>query len=64
MRLRITNYSAKILDVLGFDFESAGALERVNEHSGLAVPPAHYIAFEAPKQAHPAAPLYHFGGEP
>jgi hypothetical protein len=53
MHLRITNYSAKTSDVHRFDFEFAGALERDNEHSGLAVAPALYIAFAAPKQAHP-----------
>jgi hypothetical protein len=45
MRPRITNKSAKTLDVLRFSFESAGALEFDNEYSGFAVHPAHYIAF-------------------
>jgi hypothetical protein len=53
MRLRITNFSAKTPDVHRFGFESAGALERDNEYSGLAVAPALYIAFAAPKHAHP-----------
>jgi hypothetical protein len=45
MHLRITNKSAKTLDVYPFIFESAGALEFDNEYSGCAVKPAHYIAF-------------------
>ena len=45
MRPRITNKSAKTLDVLRFSFESAGALEFDNEYSGLPLTPAHYIAF-------------------
>ena len=54
MRLRITNFSAKSPDDHRFGFESAGALERDNEYSGLAVTPAlSYIAFAAPKHAHP-----------
>ncbi len=52
MHLRITNYSAKTSDVHRFDFEFAGALERDNEHSGLAVAPALYIAFAAPPSRH------------
>ncbi|MBC8739327.1 hypothetical protein F6X40_21505 [Paraburkholderia sp. UCT31] len=35
----------KRLDVCRFSFESAGALALVNEYSGFAVAPAHYIAF-------------------
>jgi len=36
-----TNISHLTPDVYGFGFESAGALEIVNEYSGLAVAPAH-----------------------
>lgn len=53
MRLRITNFSAKSSNDHRFGFESVGALERDNEYSGLAVAPALYIAFAAPKHAHP-----------
>src|SRR5207244_7078056 len=35
----------------------------VNEHSGFAVAPAHYIAFAELRHARPAA-LYHCGSEP
>jgi hypothetical protein len=49
MRPRITNISAKTLDVHRFSFESAGALGFDNEYSGFAVEPAHYIAFAEPK---------------
>lgn len=45
MRPRITNITAITLDVYRFSFESAGALGFDNEYSGLAVTPAHYIAF-------------------
>jgi len=45
MHPRITNKSAKTLDVLRFSFESVGALEFDNEYSGCAVKPARYIAF-------------------
>ena len=37
----------------GFSFESAGALGFVNEYSGFAVAPAHYIAFAELKHARP-----------
>jgi hypothetical protein len=36
-----TNITAPTRDVHRFGFESAGALEIVNEYSGLAVAPAH-----------------------
>src|ERR1700730_772082 len=42
---------------------SAGALEFVNEYSGFAVAPAHYIAFAELKHARPAASLYHCGSQ-
>ena len=45
MRPRITNISAKTLDVHRFSFESAGALGFANEYSGFAVTSAHYIGF-------------------
>jgi hypothetical protein len=38
-------------------FESAGALEFVNEYSGLATRSAHYIAFAELKHAGPVPPL-------
>ncbi len=41
MHLRATNKSAKTLDVHRFCFEFTSALEFINEHSGLAVQPAH-----------------------
>ena len=41
MHLRTTNISAKTLDVHRFYFEFTSALEFDNEHSGLAVQPAH-----------------------
>ena len=41
MHLRTTNKSAKTLDVHRFYFEFTSALEFDNEHSGLAVEPAH-----------------------
>ena len=57
MRLRITNINEQTCDVHKLSFESAGALEFVNEHSGFAVAPAHYIAFAELKLARPAALL-------
>ena len=45
MRQRITNSLASTFDVLRLSFESAGALEIVNEYSGSAVAPARYICF-------------------
>ena len=45
MHPRITNILAVTFDVHRFSFESAGALEFVNEYSGFAVASAHYIAF-------------------
>jgi ABC-type transport system involved in cytochrome bd biosynthesis fused ATPase/permease subunit len=50
MRQRITNIRASTLDVLRFSFESAGALEIVNEYSGYAAQLACYIAFAELKQ--------------
>jgi hypothetical protein len=55
MRLRITNSHIATSDVYRVRFESAGALEFVNEYSGFAVAPAHYIAFAELKLARPAA---------
>jgi hypothetical protein len=57
MRPRITNKLAEALDVYRFSFESAGALELDNEHSELAVEPAHYIRFAGLKHACPLALL-------
>src|SRR6266513_1737003 len=64
MRLRITNIYEQTCDVHKLSFESAGALEFVNEYSGFAVAPAHYIAFAELKHARPAELLYHCGSEP
>jgi hypothetical protein len=47
----ITNKSAQTFEVHRFGFESAGALEFINEYSGLAVLSAHYIAFAELKHA-------------
>ncbi len=41
MHQQVTNISAITLDVYRFNFEPAGALEIINEYSGLAVEPAH-----------------------
>jgi hypothetical protein len=57
MRLRITNINERTCDVHYLSFESAGALEFVNEYSGFAVAPAHYIAFAELELARPAALL-------
>ena len=57
MRPRITNSHIATSDVYRVRFESAGALEFVNEYSGFAVAPAHYIAFAELKPARPAALL-------
>ena len=59
MRPRATNISTQTFDVYCFSFESAGALAFVNEYSGFAVQPAHYIAFVECKLARPASPIYH-----
>jgi len=59
MRPRTTNSSTQTFDVYRFSFESAGALAFVNEYSGFAVQPAHYIAFAERKLARPASPIYH-----
>jgi hypothetical protein len=40
-----TNISPPTCDVHRFGFESAGALEIINEYSGLAVAPAHLYCF-------------------
>lgn len=64
LRPRITNTNDRTFDDHHLSFESAGALEFVNEYSGFAVAPAHYIAFAELKHARPAALLYHCGSEP
>jgi len=53
LHLRITNSSDITFDVFGFSFESAGALEFINEYSGHAFIQAYYIAFAEPKHANP-----------
>jgi len=60
MRPRITNISTRTFDVRRFSFESAGALGLVNEHSGYAVTPAHYITFAELKHARLLPLIYHF----
>ncbi|HAY26728.1 MAG TPA: hypothetical protein DIT03_13420 [Candidatus Accumulibacter sp.] len=57
MQPRITNDSTRTFDVHQFSFESAGALERDNEYSGMVASPTLYIAFAAPRQARPVHPL-------
>jgi hypothetical protein len=63
LRPRITNTNERTFDDHYLSFESAGALEFVNEYSGFAVAQAHYIAFAELKHARPAALLYHCGSE-
>ena len=55
LRPRITNTNDRTFDDHQLSFESAGALEFVNEYSGFAVTPAHYIAFAELKHARPVA---------
>ena len=50
---QITNNSDTTLDVFRISFESAGALEFINEYSGHAFIQAYYIAFAEPKHANP-----------
>ena len=50
MCLRITNISTPTFDVFRFSFESAGALEIVNEYSRYVVIPDCVIAFAELKQ--------------
>ena len=57
MRPRITNTNERPFDDHYLIFESAGAPELVNEHSGFAVAPAHYIAFAELEHARPVALL-------
>jgi hypothetical protein len=56
MRPRITNIERRTCDVHNLSFESAGALALVNEYSGFAVTPAHYIAFAA--REHRTSPAF------
>src|SRR5690349_20348131 len=60
MHPRITNKSTQTRDVRRFSFESAGVLALLNEYSGFAVRPAHYIAFAERKLARPVPTIYHF----
>ncbi len=60
MHPRITNKSTQTRDVRRFSFESAGVLAFLNEYSGFAVRPAHYIAFAERKLARPVPTIYHF----
>ncbi len=46
-------YSTQTRDVYRFGFESAGALEFVNEYSGLAICTGSYIGFAELEQACP-----------
>ncbi|TCG04992.1 hypothetical protein BZM27_37060 [Paraburkholderia steynii] len=52
MHPRATNISTQGLDVCRFSFEPADALAFVNEYSGFAVAPAHYIGFGEHRHAH------------
>ena len=52
-------YLPQTRDVYRFDFESAGALEFVNEHSGLAVAPAAILASQN-SSMHVPLRIYHF----
>ena len=49
----ITNILGLTFDVYRFTFESAGALEIINEYSGLAVAPAHLYRFRRSQAACP-----------
>ena len=60
MHPRTTNSSAQACDAQQLGFESAGALELVNEYSGYAVIPAPYIGFAELELACPWWRLYHF----
>jgi len=51
MHRLVTNISAITLDVYRFNFEPAGALEIINEHSGPATARLPYIYFADLKQA-------------
>jgi hypothetical protein len=62
MHLMTTNNSTQSHDVCNFSFEPTGALALDNEYSGLAVVPAHYIAFAERKHACPKQVLYRCGG--
>ncbi len=52
-------YSTQTRDVYRFGFESAGALEFVNEYSGLAVAPAAILASQNSSKHVPRERLYH-----
>ena len=62
LRPRITNTNEHSM-IISSVSESAAALDFVNEYSGFAVAPPHYIAFAELKHARPAALLYHWGDE-
>ncbi len=49
MHPQTTNKSTQTYDVQRFGFEFAGALEVINEYSGLAVAPAHLYCFRRPQ---------------
>jgi len=53
MRPRMTNMERPAFDAHQHSFASAGALEFINEYSGLAASPAPYNAFAEPKLACP-----------
>ena len=57
MRPRITNTNERTFDDCYLSFESAGAPELVNEHSGFAVAAAHYIDFAELEHARPVGLL-------
>ena len=60
MRPRVTNSHIPTSDVYRVRFESAGALEFVNEYSGYAVRPLSYIAFA---ELEHARSTFHFSRE-
>jgi hypothetical protein len=54
-------YSTQTRDVYRFGFESTGALEFINEYSGLAVVPAAILASRSSSRHVPGRGIYHLG---
>jgi len=52
MHPQTTNIVTQTRDVYGFSFESAGALELVNEYSGRVVLPAHLYCLRRAQGLH------------
>ena len=63
MRPRVTNRDAEAFDAYYLSFEPAGALEFVNEYSGLAATTGYYIAFAELELAYPVCEPYTSGGD-